>query len=85
MDFPTASDRMSKARQAWRQWNRENPQRTVAWEWVEEAAIHWLYAEVFSGRDTARAQESLARHEEYAKRLPMDLLDRVFAESGFAR
>jgi len=39
LDFLLASGEVSKARATLRRWNRENPDRIVAWEWVEEAVI----------------------------------------------
>ena len=78
MDFLLASGKVSKARRALRQWNRENPGRVVAWEWVEEAVIAHIKGRALLGRNPAAAEENYNRSAEYVRKLPADLVALVF-------
>jgi hypothetical protein len=78
LDFLLASGEVSKARAALRRWNRENPDRIVAWEWVEEAVIAKIRADALVHRRPNDALEHLQRHREFTRRLPGDLVDLLF-------
>lgn len=78
MDFLLASGEVSKARAALRRWNRENPDRIVAWEWVEEAVIAKIRGDALVQRRPNDALDYLRRHQEFTRRLPGDLVELLF-------
>ena len=79
MDFLLASGEVSKARATLRRWNRENPDRIVAWEWVEEAVIAKIRGDALVHRRPNDALEHLQRHREFTQRLPGDLVELLFS------
>jgi hypothetical protein len=81
LDFLLASGEVSKARATLRRWNRENPDRIVAWEWVEEAVIAKIRGDALVHRRPNDALEHLQRHREFTRRLPGDLVERLFTEA----
>src|SRR5437764_14689890 len=81
LDFCLAAGEVSKARARVRRWNRKNPDRFVAWEWVEEAVIAKIRGDALVHRRPNDALEHLQRHREFTRRLPGDLVDRLFTQS----
>ena len=81
MDFLLASGEVSKARASLRRWNRENPDRIVAWEWVEEAVIAKIRGDALVHRRPNDALEHLQRHREFTRRLPGDLVELLFEQT----
>lgn len=76
LPFVLANERLSKARDLTRTWNRHSDQ-FVPWEWVEEALIAAIRAEQFLGRDIDKGMEQVQRCREYANRLPATLRNRI--------
>jgi ferric-dicitrate binding protein FerR (iron transport regulator) len=81
LDFLLASGEVSKARAALRRWNRENPDRNVAWEWVEEAVIAKIRGDALVHQRPNDALEHLQRYREFTRRLPSELVEQLFNET----
>jgi hypothetical protein len=70
-----------RARIAHAQWNQEHPEQMVAWEWVEEALTGWRYWQAERHTNGGRALCHRERYEEFAGKLPRELLLSILPEA----
>lgn len=80
-DFVPAAWRVKRARAALEQWNAENPDRKMPWEWVEEALYAWRgWKEMVSYAPT-EAEAAREKYEGFARRLPRDLRREIWPQA----
>jgi hypothetical protein len=80
MNFMPAAWQTRRARVAMEQWNAENPDCWVPWEWVEEVLLAWR---AWKEQTSYAPQDAMAHHQRYQEfvgKLPSRLVTEIFPQ-----
>lgn len=81
MSFMPAAWQVRRARVAQEQWNTENPERIIPWEWVEEMLLAWRSWKEQQGYAPQEAETAHGRYLEFAKKVPHQLVEEIFPKT----
>lgn len=80
MNFQPAAWQMRRARQVLEDWNQANPNRQIAFEWVEEMLLAWRQWKEWVYDAPQEALKHHERYQEYACKLPERLVRDIFPQ-----